>query len=199
MVDPNLIRSIKSDRITTPDVLRVQLSDVDVLNNDIADTVLQSQTLAPNDTLAAHTDDGLVGRHIDALNGSLVVCASGSGITTAPVGVVDRVLAATTAGVGGGNAALAVGTLALGAKVVELFVDQNNSRGAIGQPRGQLGSIARGSSNCVATTSGASCKSERGSGHACGLDSCAEQHGGCQQRSIERHDKMKMFVTEPAV
>lgn len=199
MVDPNLIRAIKGDRITTPDVLRVQLSDVNVLNNDIADTILQSQTLAPNDTRAANANDGLVRRHIDALDGSLVVSASGGGITTAPVGVVDRVLAATTAGVGGGDAALAVGTLALGAKVVELFVDQNHSRGAIGQPGGQLGSVTRGSSSSVATTSGTSRKSKRSSGHACGLDSCAEQHSGCQQRSVERHGELKKFVTEPAV
>lgn len=57
MVDPDLVSAVQSDSITTPDILRVQFGDVNVLNDDIADAVGQTQPLAPDDTSTANADD----------------------------------------------------------------------------------------------------------------------------------------------
>lgn len=152
VINPDVVGTIKGNSITTPDELRVQLGDVNVLNDNIANTG-QAETLTTNDTLTANTDNRLVRCNIDTLNGSLVISTSGSRVAATPVGVIDGILTSAAAGVGLGDTALAVGALALRAKVVELLVDEDGTRGAVGQPLGQLGGIARRSGDGAAAAS----------------------------------------------
>ena len=49
MVDPDEITSFQSNGIAAPDVLRVQLSDVDILQNDVL-SAHNTETLALDDT-----------------------------------------------------------------------------------------------------------------------------------------------------
>ena len=60
VINPDAVCASKSDRVTTPDVLRVELSDVDVLNDDIFHPVCEPDALALDDTLRAGADDRLV-------------------------------------------------------------------------------------------------------------------------------------------
>lgn len=152
VINPDVVGTIESNGITTPDELRVQLGDVNVLNDNIANTG-QAETLTTNDTITANTDNRLVRRNIDTLNASLVVSTSGSWVAATPVGVIDGILASAAAGVGFRDTALAVGALALRAEVVELLVDEDGTRGAVGQPLGQLGGIARRSGGRTAAAS----------------------------------------------
>ena len=48
-VNPNLVASVQSNSIATPYVLRVQLSDVDILHNDVLSTH-DTKTFAFDDT-----------------------------------------------------------------------------------------------------------------------------------------------------
>lgn len=145
MVDPDHVGPIQSDSITTPDILRIQFGDVNVLDDDIADAVGQAQSLAPNDTSSANADDGLVGGNIDALDRRLVVGTGGYRVAAAPIGrvEVDGILASATTRVGLGDTALAVGAFALTAEIVELFVNQNHARRVVRQPLCELIDITR--------------------------------------------------------
>jgi len=49
MVDPDEIASFQSNSIATPNVLRVELSDVDILQNDVLSTD-NAEAFALNDT-----------------------------------------------------------------------------------------------------------------------------------------------------
>ena len=60
MIDPNVVCSSQSNRVTTPDVLRVELGDVNVLDNHILDAVGQPDALALDDTFRTRADDRLV-------------------------------------------------------------------------------------------------------------------------------------------
>ena len=78
MVNPDHIRVVDGDGITTPDVLGVDISDsnvpmillggkfyqmheIDILNDDVLGTADNAKTLTLDDTSGALTDKGLVG------------------------------------------------------------------------------------------------------------------------------------------
>lgn len=50
VVDPDEVGAVQSDGITTPDVLRVQVGDPNVLDDDVRSTALDVKTLALDDT-----------------------------------------------------------------------------------------------------------------------------------------------------
>lgn len=58
---------------STPNVARVQSSDVDILDDDVGHAVGETQTLALDDTSGALADDALVALDLDAGETSLVV------------------------------------------------------------------------------------------------------------------------------
>lgn len=99
VVDPYEVRAVNSDGITTPDVLRVELRDVDVLDDDVLGAVGNSETLSAKDTLGANADNALVGAYSETADTSLVVShrdaldASASISVRAPTGMVDSILA----------------------------------------------------------------------------------------------------------
>jgi hypothetical protein len=73
MVNPNKICVIKGDSITTPDVLRVKVGNVNVLDNDILGTLCNVEALALDDALASYTDETLVRPNKNGVQCSIVV------------------------------------------------------------------------------------------------------------------------------
>ena len=73
MVDPDQVGARDRDGITAPDVLGVDLGEVDVLDDDVLDPVGHVDALALDDTGGALADQGLVGLDLDRVPGSLVV------------------------------------------------------------------------------------------------------------------------------
>ena len=201
MVNPNLVSAIQGDGISTPDELGVQLGDVNVLDDDIANAVLHQQTPAANNTLAANANNRLVGGHGDALQTSLVIGTSGGRVRATPVRVVNGILTGTATGVGIGNAALAVGTLALAAEVVELLVDEDRTRSTVPEPLGQLGDITGRSSSGITAASRARCETNSAASDTGSL--CGAQKGNSRNQSLKEGHSMQAVknnkMTEPAV
>lgn len=95
VVEPDQVSLVDGDGITTPDVLRVDVCDSDVpmvsrlacvptklsrlrprqglniLDDDVLDTVDDAQTTALNSTLGALTNQGLVGANVDTEHTSI--------------------------------------------------------------------------------------------------------------------------------
>lgn len=132
MVDPDLIGPVKRDSITSPDVPRIQVSDGDVLNDDIADTIRKTQSLALDHTTASTADQRLVGADFDRVGAGIIIShlhlRRGLLEIGAPIVGVDGKLAARsgspgrTAGGGRGS---------LGAREVE-GLGQDNCQRIIG-------------------------------------------------------------------
>jgi hypothetical protein len=59
--NPNQISSVESYSVAAPDVLRVELGDVNILDDNVLRSVGNAETLATDHTLATDTDDRLVG------------------------------------------------------------------------------------------------------------------------------------------
>lgn len=215
MVDPDLVGAIQGDSITTPDVLRVELRDVDVLDDDILDTASQTQTLAAKDTSATNTDDGLVRSNRQALETGFVVGASGRWVVTAPVGTasLDGILAGAATAVGVWDAAVAIlaGVLT---EEVELLVNKDHTGSVVAQPALQFGNVTGGRRARITTTGGTTGKTKCGA-----LDTFSSIGVGAQKsrrgkkRTEKGHfeefsessqrkrktKKMKQGMTEPAV
>jgi hypothetical protein len=73
VVNPNVVSSVKSDSIATPDKVRVKVRNVDVLDDNVLDTVGKTETLALNNTLGTNTDNALVRANHNRAQAGLVV------------------------------------------------------------------------------------------------------------------------------
>jgi hypothetical protein len=73
MVNPNIVGSVKSDSITTPDNVRVEVRNMNVLDDNVLDTIGKTETLALDNTLRANTDDALVRANHDGVQAGLVI------------------------------------------------------------------------------------------------------------------------------
>lgn len=71
VVNPDEVGSGKGESISTPDILVVQVADLDVLNNDVL--ACKGETLALDDTLGSDSEDSLVATHLDGVLRGLVV------------------------------------------------------------------------------------------------------------------------------
>lgn len=152
MVDPDLVAAVEGDTIASPDVLRVELGDVNVLDDDVLGAV-DAQTLTTDDTGITNTNNGLVGAYFKAVQAGVVVRAGCGLVTITPADAVfNGILARLTAGVGVGNAALAVSALIT--KEAELLVNENDTGLVIGEPLRELCCVRRGGRRCITTTSG---------------------------------------------
>lgn len=60
MVDPDKVAVVEGDGVSAPDVLRVQVGDGDVLDDDVLGAADDAQALALDDTGVALAEDGLV-------------------------------------------------------------------------------------------------------------------------------------------
>tara|TARA_R110002060_G_scaffold31524_6_gene42104 strand:- start:214 stop:534 length:321 start_codon:yes stop_codon:yes gene_type:complete len=66
MIDPDIVGIRHADRVASPDILWVEVRDLDVLDDDVGDTG-HSQTFAVEDSVGAETDECLVRGYVDAL------------------------------------------------------------------------------------------------------------------------------------
>lgn len=56
VIDPDKVCTVQGDSITTPDVLRVEVRNVNILNDDVAGTADNLQALSFDDSGAAGAD-----------------------------------------------------------------------------------------------------------------------------------------------
>lgn len=98
---------------------------MNVLNDNIANTIHQMKTFATNNTGTTNTNNRFVRCEIHAVDSSFVVSTSRSGIASTPGGRVqiNSVLDRATARVGRWNAAFAVGAIILATELVDPLVD----------------------------------------------------------------------------
>ena len=71
MVNPDQIRAGEGEGISTPDVLVVQVTDLDVLNDDVL--ACKGESLSLDNAFVSNTQNGLVGTNFDGGFRSLVV------------------------------------------------------------------------------------------------------------------------------
>jgi hypothetical protein len=144
LTDPDLVRAIDGNGIAAPDELRVQLGDVNVLDDDILRAVGDAEPLSTEDTLVADTDERLVGADGEPADAGLVVGdldggrARTSVAVGAPAGLVDGVLATVSGALVRGRPAAVLGDGALSALEVELLVEDDTASSAIAKPGLQL-------------------------------------------------------------
>lgn len=129
VVDPDAVGAVQGDCIATPDVLRVEVGEVDVLDDDVAGAAAKAQALAANDSLGAHADDGLVALDVDGLARGVPVGARHPSARGACVGDVRLGLVAVIACVL--QAALSA-CLALGLEEVKGAVQHDNTGLVVG-------------------------------------------------------------------
>lgn len=65
VVDPDQVGAGEGDGIAAPDILRVQLSEVHVLDDDVLGTVRKTDSFAADYAFGAFADDALVGADVD--------------------------------------------------------------------------------------------------------------------------------------
>lgn len=74
LTDPDAVGAVDGDGVAAPDVLRVELRDVDVLDDDVLCAVGDVQALAAEDAGGSRADDRLVGADGEAGDTGFVVC-----------------------------------------------------------------------------------------------------------------------------
>ncbi len=198
--DPDEVSLVESNSVTTPDVLRVELGNVNVLNDNVLRSVGNTETLAADNTLVTNTDDGLVGAQVDSSYTSIVVrnldrfgtCASVSVGT--PVGGVDGILTSVARACVGCRAATSGSSSSLSALEVELSVKHDTARSAVREPSLQFGYRRRYETCCSATSSGTFSEA-----FGCALDSVrcplSKNDGtdgvcACKRENTEFHSKI---------
>lgn len=187
MVNPDVVSVVEGNGITTPDVLRVELSDVNVLDDDVLGTN-DSETLATDDTLGANADQGLVGANLDTQNTGLVILDVDLGgvglVVAAPVVLVDGSLALGSSSPGG-TTSLAGGTLS--ANEVDGAVEVDDSGGGVTEVRDELsgGLGVDGSSAASSCGGGSEALGAGGKSAEDGGDNGGDREEGLEER---RHD-----------
>lgn len=120
VVDPDQVGSGQGNSITTPDVLRVQLGDPNVLDDNVLHAIGHAQTLALNNTGGARAEDGLVRGDLNRSQTGVVVrnrnCWGVGLVVGAPVVLVDGLLASGACSPGSTSG---LGCCALGSGEVE--------------------------------------------------------------------------------
>jgi len=147
--------SIDGDCITTPDVLRVDVCEAHVLNDDVLDTTRHTDTLALDDTLVALADQGLVGLDGHPKHTCLVVGNAGDFgrarlVVVAPSVLVDGNLAR---GASSPWSAATRGYLALSAGKVKCLGQNNDTWRGVAEVAHELRSSGWVHRSGVATTS----------------------------------------------
>jgi hypothetical protein len=188
VVDPDHVSVIQGDGITTPDVVRVEVGDVDVLDDDVLRARDNSQTLALDNTSAAAADQRLVGLDSDAQKTGIVVGDGGLGgaglVVVTPRVLVDGQLAGgsstprSTAGRGGST---------LSAGEVEGLGQDNDTGGVITKVRDQLGGGGRVDGSSRATTGNTLGETLGGTRDGHGRDGVGKQRCCRSKRTSESH------------
>lgn len=101
---------------------------MNVLDNNIRNTLSEIKTLALQDTLRSDTNQTLIAGDVDrVLSGIIVGHADDWVVVRAPIGPVKRILSTATASVAIGAAAVLGGVSYVGSEVEEL-VDEDDAR-----------------------------------------------------------------------
>lgn len=94
MVNPDQIRAIERDRVATPDELRVEVGDSNVLDDDVASSGAETKSLSLDTSTASNTEKSLVRSNIDRRRRSFVPSRlKGRGVAAI---VADDLLASLT-------------------------------------------------------------------------------------------------------
>ena len=157
VVDPDEVSTVDGDSITTPDVLGVDVSEADVLDDDVLGAGDDTDTLALDNTLGALADQGLVGANGHTEHTGLVVLDAGDLggvglVVIAPSVLVDSLLA------GGGSApgsATSRGDSAFSSGEVESLGQDDDTGGGVSEVADKLSSGGRVHGGSRATTSDA--------------------------------------------
>lgn len=127
VIDPDHITAIESDGITTPDVLRVELGDVNVLDDNVAGTIGDIEAFALDNAFGAGSNQSLIRSNDDGIKSRLVVSNRSQGrvglVVSAPVVLVDGRLAGRVGAPWGTTGAGDSGT-----REVEFLVQQDDPR-----------------------------------------------------------------------
>jgi hypothetical protein len=157
VVNPDKVGTVDGDGITTPDVLRVDVGEADVLDDNVLSIGDDTDTLALDDTLGALADQRLVGSNGHTKDTSLVVLdvrdLGGVGlVVVAPAILVDSLL---TGGGSSPGSATSRGDSSLSSGEVKGLGQDNDARRGVGQVANQLGRGGRVDRGSRATTSDA--------------------------------------------
>lgn len=127
MIDPNHVTAIESDGITTPDILRVELGDVNVLDDDVASAVGNVEAFPLDNAFSARSNQSLIRSNDDGIKSRLIVRDRSRGrvglVVSTPIILVDGRLAGRVGSPWGTTGAGDSGT-----GVVEFLVQQDDSR-----------------------------------------------------------------------
>ena len=98
MINPDVVSLVESDAIATPDVLLIDIRDLDVLEDNVLSTVNDAETFALDYALGTLSNEGLVRCNVDTKSTSLVVRNRADGrsvrlVVLAPAVLVDCYLA----------------------------------------------------------------------------------------------------------
>ena len=101
VIDPDIVCFVQGDGVSAPDILRVDVGDLDVLQNDVLSPVDNSQAFTFDDTLGAIADDCLVRANGDTKSSSCIVGDARDGrciwlVVLAPFVLVNGSLASST-------------------------------------------------------------------------------------------------------
>lgn len=55
MVDPDIVAAVHVNEIASPDILRINICEVDILHDDIGSIVNEAESFAPNHASASDT------------------------------------------------------------------------------------------------------------------------------------------------
>lgn len=133
MINPDLVGAIERNSITTPDILGVEVGNVDVLDDDVLDTTTHSQTLALDTSLVTHTENGLIRGNINRSPSSLVPRLTRSRLATTII--LNNLLELVACAPAGADISR-LGALRGG--VVKLLGENNDTRVLVGEQLGQL-------------------------------------------------------------
>lgn len=136
MIDPNIGRAVESDSITAPNVLGVEIPDLEVLDNHVVGASSDTEAFAQNDTISPDPQNSLVARHHEGVPGCSVIghlslwCSFG-----APVVRIDGQLTCGCSPVGSTSG---LRGFAFGASEIESLGDDNVQRALLTKVVGQL-------------------------------------------------------------
>lgn len=179
-VNPDHVGAVERDSITAPDVVRVQLGNLDVLDDNVVGAGNDAETLALDHTAATLTQDGLLGVDSDTKRACIVV---GNGdrrsarlVVLAPVVLVDGQLACR-ASAPGSTASTGSGSLSVGE--VKGLLQDDDTGGRVAKVRDQLGIGLGVDGRGVTTTSNTFSKAFGGT---CDGDGCYVRGPGRERR-----------------
>lgn len=180
VVDPNQISRVNGDSIASPDVFRVELGNLNILDDDVLHP-RDLQALSTDNTGRAGANDGLVVSDLDTRHTSLVIGNTSRGcrrlVVFAPVVLVDSELAGTASAPG--SAAGFCGA-SLSTSKIKLLVEDNDTGLAIAKVRDQLVRCSRVDGSGAATTGHSGGETFCGTLDGISGDGSPEQ--GCENR-----------------